>query len=68
MKRTNVVLDEELVDELKERTGIATTRELVNFALRELRRHRRLCEFRKLRGKIHWEGDLDEMRKDRVFD
>jgi len=40
MKRTNIVLDEELVAEAKKATGIKTTRELVDHALRELLRAR----------------------------
>jgi hypothetical protein len=38
----------------------------VDHALRELVRHRRQRRLLKLMGRIHWEGDLDEMRRGRV--
>ena len=36
MKRTNVVLDEKVVGRAKKVTGIKVTRQLVDYALREL--------------------------------
>ncbi|HPD17545.1 MAG TPA: type II toxin-antitoxin system VapB family antitoxin [Planctomycetota bacterium] len=66
MKRTNVVLDDELVGTAKSLTGIRTTRQVVDHALRELVRHRRQRGLLKLKGRIHWEGNLDEMRRGRV--
>jgi Arc/MetJ family transcription regulator len=68
MKRTNIVLDEELVAEAKEATGIKTTRELVDHALRELLRHKDQRQILKLLGKVEWEGDLAEMRRLRTFE
>lgn len=63
--RTNIVLDSALVEEARQLTGIKTKKELVNEALRTLIRLRRQNEARRLRGKLHWEGDLDEMRQSR---
>ena len=68
MKRTNIVLDEELVAEAKEATGIKTTRELVDAALRELLRQKDIRKILELRGKVEWEGDLSEMRRLRTFE
>ena len=68
MKRTSILLDEALVAEAKKATGIRTTRQLVDHALRELLRHGEQRALLKLRGNIHWEGDLDEMRRDRTFE
>lgn len=65
MGRTNIVLDDELVDKAKSMTGIKTIRELVHHALRELVRHKRQRDLIKLQGRIDWEGDLDEMRRGR---
>ena len=65
MGRTNIVLDDELVDKAKSMTGIRTVRELVHHALRELVRHKRQRDLIKLRGRIDWEGDLHEMRRGR---
>jgi len=66
MKRTSVVLDERLVSTAKTLTGIRTTQQVVDHALRELVRHRRQRRLLHLRGRIHWEGDLNEMRHARV--
>ena len=66
MKRTNIVLDEKLVTHAKKLTGMRTTRQVVDHALRELVRHGKQRELLKLRGKIDWEGDLAEMRRGRT--
>ena len=63
MKRTSVMLDEEVLSEAKKVTGISTTRGVVDYALRELVRHHRQLSLLKLRGKIHWQGDLSAMRR-----
>ena len=65
MGRTNIVLDDDLVDRAKSLTGIKTIRELVHHALRELVRHKRQRDLLRLRGNVDWEGDLDEMRRGR---
>lgn len=64
--RTNVVLDEKLIREAKELTGIATTRAVLDEALRTLIRLRRQSEIRSLRGMLQWEGDLAALRETRV--
>jgi Arc/MetJ family transcription regulator len=65
MKRTNVVLDEKLVEDCKKATGIKTQKALIDHALRELLRHENQVKILELKGSIHWDGDLDEWRKDR---
>ncbi|MDY0295989.1 MAG: type II toxin-antitoxin system VapB family antitoxin [Acidobacteriota bacterium] len=51
--RTNVVLDDQLVDEaLRLDSGIRTKRELIDTALREFIQRRRMKSLRELRGKI----------------
>jgi Arc/MetJ family transcription regulator len=63
MARTNIVLDEELIEQVQALTGAATKREAVDIALRRLvamaSAYRAL---RKLRGKLAWDGDLDAWR------
>ncbi|MEW6201134.1 MAG: type II toxin-antitoxin system VapB family antitoxin [bacterium] len=67
MKRTNIVLDEKVVEKAKKITGLRTQREVVDFALRELvRRNDVKGNILRLKGKIHWEGNLKEMRTGRV--
>lgn len=65
MKRTNVVLDEELVGRGMRLTGINTQKELIDYALRELVRRKEQKRILRLKGKIAWEGDLDRMREAR---
>ena len=67
MKRTNVVLDEVLVGRVKRATGLRTTRGVLDHALREVLRHGRQRQILKLRGQVHWSGDLDAMRRGRKF-
>lgn len=67
MTRTNVVLNELLISKIKKITGIRTTREVVDYALRELARHHRQKDILRLRGRVNWEGDLSEMRRGRVL-
>jgi Arc/MetJ family transcription regulator len=59
--RTNIVLDEELVAEAQSVTGLATKREVVDFALRELVRQRRRGKLNllDLAGKIDFVDDYD---------
>jgi Arc/MetJ family transcription regulator len=63
--RTNIVLDEELIDRARKLTGIKTKKQVVQEALRLLIQLREQEQVRSLRGKLHWEGDLDEMRQSR---
>lgn len=60
--RTNIVLDNTLVKRAMKLTGNKTKRGVVNEALKELIRIRGQAAIRELRGKIQWEGNLDEMR------
>jgi Arc/MetJ family transcription regulator len=66
MHRTNVELDEKLVSEAMKLTRMTTKKEVVNYALSELVRKKRRKGILKLKGKVKWIGNLDEMRKSRV--
>ncbi len=63
--RTNIVIDDRLIKDTLRATGIKTKREAVDLGLRTLLRLSRQGEIRRLRGKLHWQGDLDAMRRDR---
>ena len=67
MTRTNIVLDETLIGKAKRATGLKTIREVVHYALREVVRHHRQKDILKLKGNVHWEGDLSRMRQGRSF-
>lgn len=66
MGRTNVVLDEELVEKCLKTTGIKTRRALIDHALHELLRREKQKRILKLKGKVEWEGDLESWRQARV--
>ena len=61
--RTNIVLDKSLLDTALQVTGIKTRRQLIEYALRELVRHKQQRKLLSLTGKVQWEGDLDAMRE-----
>jgi Arc/MetJ family transcription regulator len=62
--RTNIEIDDKLMKDTLKITGLKTKREAVELALKELIRLRRQADLKKLRGKFHWEGDLEKMRLD----
>ncbi len=57
--RTNLVLDDELVEEARRLTGIKTKRELVREALRTLIQTRKRKSLLDLRGKIEFARGYD---------
>ena len=63
--RTNIVIDDELMDEAMRRSGAPSKRAAVEEGLRLLIQTRRQAGIRALRGKVKWEGDLDALRDDR---
>ena len=67
-KRTNIVIDEELLEAGLKATGLKTRKALVDFALRDLLRRENQRKILELKGKIHWEGDLASMRSRREFE
>jgi Arc/MetJ family transcription regulator len=62
MKRTNIVLDEKLIETGKKATGLRTSKAVVDFALKELVRHSNQKRILELFGKVEWTGDLRQMR------
>jgi Arc/MetJ family transcription regulator len=64
--RTTIILDDDLLKRAQQLSGIRTKRELIDYALRTLVRLHEQPSARDLRGKLHWEGDLDESRLDRT--
>jgi len=67
VKKTNVLLDEELVETAKELTGTRFTKDVVDLALRRLVRNVRRRRILRLAGNVTWEGDLSAMRRGRRF-
>ena len=65
MKRTNLVLDEQLLEEMFRLSGERTYSKAVDRALSEFVRRARSGRILELAGSGLWEGDLTEMRADR---
>ena len=62
MTRTNIEIDDELIERAMTRYGFRTKRETVEYALRRIvRKPLTPEEFLSFEG-IGWEGDLDEIR------
>jgi len=59
------VIDDQLMHQTLRATGLKTKREAVELGLRTLVRLSRQEDIRRLRGKLDWRGDLDELRTDK---
>lgn len=62
--RTNIVIDDQLMKEAMELSGLKTKREVVEQALRTFVRLKKQGEIKHYFGKLPWVGDLDAMRRD----
>ena len=60
--RTNIVIDDKLMDDALKASGYSTKNEAVEQGLKLLLLRSQQQDIRKLRGRVKWEGDLDEMR------
>ncbi|MBW2610633.1 MAG: type II toxin-antitoxin system VapB family antitoxin [Deltaproteobacteria bacterium] len=67
MKRTNIVIDEKLLEAGLKATGLKTRRSLIDYPLRDLLRRKSQKKILQLKGKVEWKGNLSAMRKERVF-
>jgi len=64
MKRTNLVLSEELLEEATRLSGEKTYSRAVERALEEFVRRAKARRILDLRGSGLWQGDLAQMRRD----
>lgn len=62
--RTNIDIDDALMEEALRRSGAPTKRAAVEEGLRLLIQTRRQGGLRRLRGKVRWQGDLNKSRTD----
>ena len=60
--RTNIEIDDKLMNDVLKATGLATKKDAVELGLKTLIRLNKQENIKKLRGKLQWSGDLDEMR------
>ena len=63
--RTNIVIDDDLMRDALKATGAKTKRDAVEMGLRTLLQLRKQQQIKSLRGRIHWQGDLERMRVDK---
>ena len=67
MGRTNIEIDDGLVEKAMRLTGATTKREVVDLALRRLVEKGTLYRaLRRLKGKLSWEGDIARWRSART--
>lgn len=62
MKRTNIKIDEEMLQEALKLTKAKTKKEVVNLVLKNLIDSEKRLNMLKFKGRLTWAGNLDEMR------
>lgn len=60
--RTNIQIDDKLMADALTATGLKTKKDAVELGLRTLLRLKQQEEIRQFRGKLKWDGNLDEQR------
>lgn len=62
--RTNIDIDDDLMREALEVSGLPTKKSVVEMALSTLIQRKKQERIRELRGRLSWDGDLEQMRRD----
>jgi len=62
--RTNIVIDDELMDEALKVSQFKTKKDAVEEGLRLLVQRKKQENVKNLRGKLRWSGDLEQLRTD----
>ncbi len=60
--RTNIVIDDKLMDDALKASGAETKREAVELGLKTLIKLKKQEGIKAFRGRLQWEGSLEEMR------
>jgi Arc/MetJ family transcription regulator len=60
--RTNIVIDDRLMNDALKATGLKTKKEAVELGLKTLIKLNQQEKIKELKGKLKWDGDLDAMR------
>ncbi len=63
--RTNIVIDDDLMNLALKLTGLKTKKEVVEKGLETLIIIKKEAKLKSLRGKLKWEGDITKMRVDK---
>jgi len=62
--RTNIEIDQKLMEEAMNALGFTTKKATVEEGLRLIVRLKKQARIKEYRGKLKWEGDLNKMRTD----
>ena len=62
--RTNIEIDDNLMSDALAMTGVRTKKEAVELGLKTLIKLKKQERIKQFKGKLRWEGDLEEMRTD----
>ena len=62
MMRTNIEIDDDLMNDVLKATGLKTKKAVVELGLKTLIRLRKQERIKDFRGQLKWTGDLDDMR------
>jgi Arc/MetJ family transcription regulator len=62
--KTSITIDNALISDALQATGLTATDEVVEMALKLLIQIKHQDRIKAFRGKLPWDGDLDEMRRD----
>jgi Arc/MetJ family transcription regulator len=60
--RTNIVIDDKLMSDALRATGLETKKEAVELGLKTLIKLKKQEGIKAFRGRLQWEGNLEEMR------
>ncbi|MDX2440794.1 MAG: type II toxin-antitoxin system VapB family antitoxin [Desulfobacterales bacterium] len=63
--RTNIIINDELMNEALNLTDLKTKKAVVEEGLKLLVKLKKQQKIKSLRGKLRWEGNLEEMRSDK---
>ncbi len=59
--RTNIVIDDALMRDALKASGAKSKREAVELGLRTLLKLNKQAQIKTLRGRINWQGNLEQM-------
>jgi Arc/MetJ family transcription regulator len=62
--RTNIVIDDDLMNRVMKLTGLRSKREAVDMGLKALLKLKQQESIRDFRGKLDWKDNLDDLRTD----
>ena len=60
---TNIIIDDQLMADALKATGLKTKQEVVELGLKTLIRLKQQEKIKAFKGKLKWEGNLEEMRR-----